>query len=111
MTKCINVDALCEGRVSNGSVDIDTFGEIMDKYLTDNRVWMFIDMPEGTQKAKIIGTGVATIDFYMLLSAARTTFDQMIDELGGVEVFDKEGLVDELLKMLRGELLEDGDEQ
>ena len=35
------------------NMNIDSFGEIMDKFLEDNDIAMLIEMPKGTLKAEV----------------------------------------------------------
>ena len=62
------------------NMDIDSFGEIMDKFLKENDIKMLIEMPKGTLKAEVRNNcempGV--VDLYILLNVE----NELIERLG-----------------------------
>lgn len=61
-------------------LDIDTFGEIMDKFMEDNPIQMLIEMPEGTIEPEIADNARmgSVIQFYILLHALEKVASEMI---------------------------------
>lgn len=91
-------------------LNIDTFGEIIDKFLMENHVQMLIDMPEGTLDVEVkdnVQLG-PTVQFYILLQALPEVFKQFRETLGG-NAFNDEKFVDSLFEMLKKEILKSED--
>lgn len=87
-------------------ITLDRFGEIMNEMMTKSYVAMLIEMPEGTQEPQIRGTGISTLDFYVLMAAIRPVFVALIKDAGGPQAIDAEGMIDRIWKILRGDILE-----
>lgn len=87
-------------------MDIDKFGEIMDKFLTDAHVQMILESPEGTQEVTIednMGIG-GTGQFFFLLKGIGVALRNMAAIVGELDV---EKFVDALWDTcLRDELIE-----
>lgn len=88
------------------TLDLDTFGEIMDDFIKRSDIKLLIEMPEGTQEATVTGTGVATLDFYIQLNAIIPTLAQVIRDMGGKEKLDTEGVLDGVFEMMKHDIIE-----
>lgn len=90
-------------------MDIEKFGKMIDKMLTDMEVNMLITMPEGSLDAVIkspfSGTAGPTIDFYILLQALITVVRDLISEEGPVDPNKLEDMVDALLDLVKRDIL------
>ena len=87
-------------------LNLDTFGDIMNELITRQHVQLLIDMPEGTQEPSVVGTGVSTVDFYILMAGIRPVFVRMIDDMGGPDALDVEGVLGDMWHMIRRDILE-----
>ena len=90
-------------------MDLDKFGEIIDNFLKENRVQMLIEIPEGTLKPIVkdnIGAG-AVMKFYFLLKAISAVGKELKKEMGYDNTGDWEYVVDEILKLVKAELVEE----
>lgn len=85
---------------------MDDFTEVINKLMTDMRIGMLIELPEGTQEPEIKGTGVSTLDFFVLMAAIRPVFVALVKDMGGTEGFDAEGAIDGLWKIIRADIME-----
>lgn len=93
------------------TLDLDSFGAIMDDFITENECQMLITFPEKSSEPVIrdnIGLG-PVLGFYFILKAIRPIFNDLIEQLGGRKNSDVEGLVDMMLKLVRDELMEEGE--
>lgn len=89
-------------------LDLYKFGELMDEFLKKEEVAMIIRLPEGTLEAQVednIGAG-SVMQFFFLLQAFESIVKQMKSDMGIENKNDWESAVDELLKILRKDLLE-----
>lgn len=89
---------------------IERFGEIMDDFLKENEINMLLTLPEGTIEPKISdNTGMGCIvQFYILLAALPEVFEKLFEVLL-LDKNKKEELVDDMLGMVKKELIERGD--
>lgn len=78
------------------TLNLDTFGEIMDNFIRESNIKMLIELPKGTEEAKVKCTDIHTVDFFALLAAIRPVFLSVIDDMGGEENIDAEGVLDGL---------------
>lgn len=85
---------------------INSVVEAINRYMTMAELEMTITLPEGSQEATVKGSGATTIDFYMLMAGIRPVFVQLIEDMGGVDNVDVEGLLDHLWLMIRMDCLE-----
>lgn len=86
--------------------NLDTFGEIMDKFIEENHVQLLIDMPEGTNEVTLkdnIGLG-GTVQFYMLLAAMKPVYKAIWDKL--LDHSRHEEFIDGILQVVKAELME-----
>lgn len=89
-------------------LSIDTFGEIMDKFIKDNHIQLLIDIPEGTNEAEVAdNTPLGPVmQFYILLAAIKPVATSMFTRLQ-IDEAGKRQLLDALFVLLRKEILED----
>ena len=93
----------------DGTLNIDSFGEIIDNFLVMNHVQLLVDMPEGTQEVTIrdnTGLGAVT-QFYILLKALPEVYRNFGEILG---MIDQEGFVTKSLEMVKDVVLGEGEE-
>ena len=89
-------------------IDLDKFIELMDNFLEKEEVCMLVKLPEGTLEAEVednVGAG-SVVQFFFLLQAFESIMKQMKSDMGIENKNDWESAVDELLKILREDLLE-----
>ncbi|MEE0141183.1 MAG: hypothetical protein U0I41_05665 [Coprococcus sp.] len=90
------------------NMDIDSFGEIMDKFLKENDIKMLIEMPKGTLKAEVRNNcempGV--VDLYILLNALPSVFETVFDQIENDNKTNQRDIVHAMMKMVENELIE-----
>lgn len=93
--------------MENKKLDLDSFGEIMDKFILENEVGMSIIMPEGTIEPEIQdNTGMGHVmQFYILLNALVAVVKNVTD-LMGIEKDAREDLVDGILDLVKKDIME-----
>lgn len=88
---------------------IDSFGEIIDQFLKDNKVCMLLTLPEGTLDVQVqdnVHMG-STVQFYILLNAIMPICDAMLKDIGiDRKSAEREKVVDTLLGMIKDEIME-----
>lgn len=83
------------------------FGKIVDDLLKENTIEMLITMPEGKLEAVIESNlGNETIELYILLHALRANICKMLKD-GVLDPNKIEGMLDVILDMVKGAVLED----
>ena len=94
--------------MENKKLDLDSFGEIMDKFILENEVGMSIIMPEGTIEPEIQdNTGMGPVmQFYILLNALVAVVKNVTD-LMGIEKDAREDLVDGILDLVKNDIMEE----
>ena len=94
--------------MENKKLDLDSFGEIMNKFILENEVGMSIIMPEGTIEPEIQdNTGMGPVmQFYILLNALVTVVKNVTD-LMGIEKDAREDLVDGILDLVKKDIMEE----
>lgn len=94
--------------MENKKLDLDRFGEIMDKFILENEVGMSIIMPEGTIEPEIQdNTGAGPVmRFYILLNALVAVVKNVTD-LMGIEKDAREDLVDGILDLVKRDIMEE----
>lgn len=68
----------------NKKLDLDSFGDIVDKFLEENEVEMLLTMPKGTQTVQVkdnVNLG-PTVQFFILLNSITTICKEMRTLLG-----------------------------
>ena len=90
------------------NMDIDSFGEIMHKFLKENDIKMLIEMPKGTLKAEVRNNcempGV--VDLYILLNALPSVFETVFDQIENDNKTNQRDIVHAMMKMVENELIE-----
>ena len=93
-------------------LDLDSFGEIIDDFLKDNKIQMLLTMPEGTLDVQVRdNTGLgAVVQFYILLNSIASVGADMRKQMK-IDNTSPEwrNVVDALLGLVRNELMESGD--
>lgn len=97
-------------QAEQGNFSLDTLGEIIDDFITENECQMLITFPAGSSNPKIkdnMGLGPVGA-FYFILKAITPTMNDLFSmfERAGGEI-DREKVVDALLRLVRAELLEE----
>ena len=93
--------------MENKKLDVDSFGEIMDKFILENEVGMSIIMPEGTIEPEIqdnIGMG-PVMQFYIVLNAL-VDITKNVTDLMGIEKDSREDMVDGILGLVKKDIME-----
>lgn len=82
-------------------LNLDTFGEIMDKFINDAHIQLLIDMPEGTTEARLKdNTGMGSVmQFYIILNAVEAIYKDMLNQMDIKDSDD--ALLDSLLDLLK----------
>ena len=94
--------------MENKKLDLDSFGEIMDKFILDNDISLLINMPAGTIEPEIqdnIGMG-PVMQLYILLNALVAVVKNVTD-LMGIEKDAREDLVDGILDLVKKDIMEE----
>lgn len=94
--------------MENKKLDMDSSGEIMDKFILENEVVMSIIMPEGTIEPEIQdNTGAGPVmQLYILLNALVAVVKNVTD-LMGIEKDAREDLVDGILGLVKRDIMEE----
>ena len=91
-------------------LNLDTFGEIVDKYLNDNDIYILLHMPEGTQEVEIEKSNLpesGVLYFFAAMNMVITSALKMHAELVNTKSnFDWPGFVDSLVDVVKEDLLE-----
>lgn len=90
-------------------MDLDKFGEIIDNFLKDNDIAMWITVPEGTLDPVIKdNTGMGpVIKFYILLIALKAIGKQLRSDMGITSQEKWEGAIDGILELVKNDLMEE----
>lgn len=90
-------------------MDLDKFGEIIDNFLKDNDIAMWITVSEGTLDPVIKdNTGMGpVIKFYILLIALKAIGKQLRSDMGIALQGEWEGAIDGILKLVKKDLMEE----
>ena len=71
------------------TLDLDSFGKIMDEFIQKSKVGLAVTKEEGDAKWTVHGAGCgAVMDFYIFLNAMEPIFLNMLDEMdrcGGIK--------------------------
>ena len=90
-------------------LNLDTFGEIVDKYLNDSDIYILLHMPEGTQEVEIEKSNLPESGVLYFFAAVRmmiTSALKMHAELSSTKSsFDWPGFVDQLMDVVKEDLL------
>ena len=91
------------------TLNLDTFGEIVDEFLKENKIQMLITLPEGSITPEVrdnVGLG-PVVHFYILLNAltavVKETVDVMSIDAGSPEW---EHTVDAILSLVKQDIMD-----
>ena len=91
-------------------LNLDTFGEIMDKFIHENKVGLMVLKEADSDDWEVTGVGMGAVtDFYIFLNAMIPIYRQMLEDMQGE--MDKELLANSLADLMREGLLAAGEEQ
>lgn len=87
-------------------MDIDKFGEVVDKFLKENATQIILTFPENTLEPEIISNVKMgpVIDMYLLVYGLRKT----LNDLFAMKVMDKdkkEACLDGVLELIKADIL------
>lgn len=89
-------------------MDLDSFGEMIDRVLEEHKFVMLLTMPEGTQEVQIkdnMGLG-STVQFFAMLKGIETIIKTMQTEVGlDTAAPGWEQTVDAMLAMVKADIL------
>ena len=97
----------------NEKFDLDTFGEIVDKFLEENEIRMLLTMPKGTQTVQVkdnVNLG-PFVQFYIMLNSITTICKELRNQLGiDTASPEWEHTVNVMLGMVKRDILEEDEE-
>lgn len=91
-----------------GELNLDSFGEIIDRFLMDNEVQMLLTLPKITLDVQVQdNTGLGSIvQFYILLNAIKPICDAVLKDIGiDRKSTEWEEVADTLLGMIKDEIM------
>lgn len=92
----------------NKKLDLDSFGDIVDKFLEENEVKMLLTMPKGTLYVQVednVNLG-PTVQFFILLNSIEAICKELRNQLGiDTASPEWEHTVDVMLGMVKREIL------
>lgn len=99
--------------MENKTMNLDAFGEIMDKFIKESEIQMLITLPEGSVDTEVrdnINAG-GVIQFYIMLNAFPSVAKRMKEDMKRADLeLDEskwEDVVDALLELLKKDLMEE----
>ena len=102
--------------MENKTMNLDTFGEVMDKFIKESKIQMLITLPEGSVDAEVQDNVKAggVMQFYIMLNAFPSVAKRMKEDMKRADLeLDEskwEDVVDALLELLKKDLMEEEDE-
>ena len=85
-------------------LDLDTFGEVMDKFIHENAVGIAVTKKANSDDWKVTGMEMgAVMDFYIMLNALRPIFLDMLEQMHGQ--MDAEKLAESLADVLEKDMV------
>lgn len=85
-------------------LDLDTFGEVMDKFIHENAVGIAVTKEANSDDWKVSGMKMgAVMDFYILLNAVQPLYLAMLEQMKGQ--MDAELLAESLAELLKKDML------
>ena len=88
---------------------LDTFGEIMDEFLKENKIQMLITIPEGSITPEIESNTRLwpVVHFYILLKALTTVVKEMVDVMSiNAGSPEWEHTVDAILSLVKQDIMD-----
>lgn len=99
--------------MENKTMNLDAFGEIMDKFIRESEIKMLITLPEGSVDAEVQDNVKAggVMQFYIMLNAFPSVAKRMKEDMKRADLeLDEskwEDVVDALLELLKKDLMEE----
>lgn len=97
--------------MENKTMNLDAFGEIMDKFIKESEIQMLITLPEGSVDAEVqdnVNAG-GVMQFYIMLNAFPSVAKRMKEDMKRADLeLDEskwEDVVDALLELLKKDLM------
>ena len=87
---------------------LDTFGDIVDDFITANDCMMLIEFPAGSSEPKVTDNmGIGPVgSLYFCLKAITPTFRDLCQQLGlSIDNIDRRKLAEAICSMIKEELL------
>ena len=94
----------------NRKLDLDSFGDIVNKFLEENEIRMLLTMPKGTQKVQVMdNTRLGpTVQFYIMLNSITTICKELRNDFSiDVASPEWEHAVNVMLGMVKRDILEE----
>ena len=88
-------------------LNLETFGEIMDKFIEDNNIQLVVEIPEGSSEPSVIdNTGCGSVmQFYILLSAMEMVILDVL-RVADTDPDKYEQLIDSLLQLIKEDIMD-----
>ena len=88
------------------TLNIDTFGNIMDEFIEKNHIQMLIDIPAGTNEPQISDNAQlgGVVQFYILLAAMKPVYKDIYDKI--LDHDGQEAFIDGILNVVKKDLME-----
>jgi hypothetical protein len=97
------------------SLNLETFGEIIDKYIDESEIVLVIYKKAGDSGFDLSGDSCGpVIDLYTVLKCLKAIYRSMVEMLGGHEEFDADGFANAIAELVEEDLKEavqDGGEE
>lgn len=91
-------------------LNLETFGEMMDKVIEDSRLGLLVTKEEGETEFNVLGAGCgAVLDFYIFLNALPVLFEKMLEEMN--HQLEEEKLAEAMCEWMRKVLIEAAKEE
>ena len=97
------------------TLNLDTFGEVMDNFIKENEINMLITIPEGSMEVEVqdnVNAG-GVMQFYIIINSIASIAKNMKEDMKrtGLELDENkwESVVDSLLALIKAELMNQTD--
>ena len=85
-------------------LDLDTFGEVMDKFIHENKVGIMVLKEANSDDWKVTGMEMgAVMDFYIMLNALQPIYLNMLEQMHGE--MDAEKLAEALADLMKKDMI------
>lgn len=88
-------------------MNLETFGEIMDKFIEDYNIQLVVEIPEGSSEPSVIdNTGLGSVmQFYILLSAMEKVIPEVL-RMADTDPDKYEQLIDSILELMKEDIMD-----
>lgn len=87
-------------------LNLETFGEIMDRFIHQNKMGLMITKDADSDDWDVAGAGMgAVLDFYIFLNAIGPIYQRMLKEMEIKDRIDAEKLAESLTDLIREDLI------